>query len=305
MGVTIAAAEHPRRLPQFGAVLAVLGVVYGDIGTSPLYAFKAALDLFKERSITDLEVLGILSMIFWSLVLIVSVKYVLLVMRADNRGEGGILALMALAQRVCVSPRMRAFVALVGIAGACLFFGDGVITPAVSILSAIEGLEVSSPDLKTYVLPISAVVIALLFAVQYRGTGSVGRLFGPVMALWFIAIALLGVNQIWQHPSVLRALSPSYAVQLGITYRSMAFVVLGAVVLCVTGAEALYADMGHFGVYPIRVSWTFFVLPSLVLNYFGRARSSSSTGKRLTTPSSTARPTGCRYPLSCSPRSPR
>ncbi|MBV8870575.1 MAG: potassium transporter Kup [Acetobacteraceae bacterium] len=270
MGVTTAAAERPRRLPQFGSVVAVLGVVYGDIGTSPLYAFKTALDLFKERSITNLEVLGILSMIFWSLILIVSVKYVALVMRADNRGEGGILALMALAQRVCVSAGMRAFVALVGIAGACLFFGDGVITPAVSILSAIEGLEVSSPDLKTYVLPISVVVIVLLFAVQYRGTGSVGRLFGPVMALWFIAIALLGINQIWQHPSVLRALSPIYAVQLGVAYKSMAFIVLGAVVLCVTGAEALYADMGHFGVHPIRVSWTFFVLPSLVLNYFGQ-----------------------------------
>ncbi|MBV9776695.1 MAG: KUP/HAK/KT family potassium transporter, partial [Acetobacteraceae bacterium] len=270
MGVTTAAAERPRRLPQFGSVVAVLGVVYGDIGTSPLYAFKTALDLFKERSITNLEVLGILSMIFWSLILIVSVKYVALVMRADNRGEGGILALMALAQRVCVSPRMRAFVALVGIAGACLFFGDGVITPAVSILSAIEGLEVSSPSLKTYVLPISAVVIILLFAVQSRGTGSVGRLFGPVMALWFVTIALLGVHQIWQHPSVLRALSPTYAVELGITYKAMAFVVLGAVVLCVTGAEALYADMGHFGAHPIRVSWTFFVLPSLVLNYFGQ-----------------------------------
>ncbi len=270
MSVTTVAADRPRRLPQFGAVLAVLGVVYGDIGTSPLYAFKAALDLFKERVVTDLEVLGILSMIFWSLILIVSVKYVALVMRVDNRGEGGILALMALAQRVCVGPRMRAFVALVGIAGACLFFGDGVITPAVSILSAIEGLEVSSPSLKTYVLPISAVVIVLLFAVQYRGTGSVGRLFGPVMALWFVAIAVLGVNQIWQHPSVLRALSPSYAVQLGITYKAMAFVVLGAVVLCVTGAEALYADMGHFGAHPIRMSWTFFVLPALVLNYFGQ-----------------------------------
>ncbi len=270
MGVTTAAAEHPRRLPQFGALLAVLGVVYGDIGTSPLYAFKAALDLFKDRSITDLEILGILSMIFWSLILIVSIKYVALVMRADNRGEGGILALMALAQRVCVSPGMRAFVALVGIAGACLFFGDGVITPAVSILSAIEGLEVSSPDLKTYVLPISAVVIVALFAVQYRGTGSVGRLFGPVMALWFVAIALLGINQLRLHPYVLLALSPSYAVRFGIAYQSMSFIVLGAVVLCVTGAEALYADMGHFGVHPIRLSWTFFVLPSLVLNYFGQ-----------------------------------
>ncbi len=270
MGVTTAAAGHPRRLPQFGAMLAVLGVVYGDIGTSPLYAFKAALDLFKDRALTDLEVLGILSLIFWSLILIVSVKYVALVMRADNRGEGGILALMALAQRACATPQMRSFVALVGIAGACLFFGDGLITPAISVMSALEGMEVSSPELKTYVLPISAVVIVLLFAVQYRGTHSVGRLFGPVMALWFVAIALLGVNQLRLHPSVLLALSPSYAIRFGIAYQSMAFVVLGAVVLCVTGAEALYADMGHFGVHPIRVSWTFFVLPSLVLNYFGQ-----------------------------------
>ncbi len=270
MGVTTAAADHPRRLPQFGAMVAVLGVVYGDIGTSPLYAFKAALDLFKDRAVADLEILGILSLIFWSLVLIVSVKYVALVMRADNRGEGGILALMALAQRACVTPRMRSAVALIGIAGACLFFGDGLITPAISVMSALEGLEISSPSLKPYILPISAVVILLLFAVQYRGTHSVGRLFGPVMALWFVVIALLGVNQVRIHPSVLLALFPSYAVQLCITYKSMAFVVLGAVVLCVTGAEALYADMGHFGVRPIRVSWTFFVLPALVLNYFGQ-----------------------------------
>ncbi len=270
MGVTTVAADNRRRLPEFGAMVAVLGVVYGDIGTSPLYAFKAALDLFKNRTVADLEVLGILSLIFWSLILIVSVKYVALVMRADNRGEGGILALMALAQRVCVTPRMRAFVALVGIAGACLFFGDGLITPAISVMSALEGLEVSSPSLKTYVLPISAIVIVLLFAAQYRGTHSIGRLFGPIMAIWFVAIALLGVSQIVHHPSVLLALSPTYAIRLGVVYKAMAFVVLGAVVLCVTGAEALYADMGHFGAHPIRVSWTFFVLPALVLNYFGQ-----------------------------------
>jgi KUP system potassium uptake protein len=270
MSVAAAAAGQRARAPEFNMLLAVLGVVYGDIGTSPLYAFKASLDLFRHIAITNVEVLGILSLIFWSLVLIVTVKYVTLVMHADNRGEGGVLALMALAQRVCVGPGMRAFVALVGIAGACLFFGDGVITPAISVMSAIEGLEVSSPELQVYVLPISAVVIVALFAVQYRGTGSVGRLFGPVMAVWFISIALLGINQIRLHPHVLLALSPVYAVQLCVVYKAMAFIVLGAVVLCVTGAEALYADMGHFGPHPIRVSWTFFVLPALVLNYFGQ-----------------------------------
>ncbi|HET6182626.1 MAG TPA: potassium transporter Kup [Acetobacteraceae bacterium] len=296
MSVTTAEASR-FRLPRAGALIAVLGVVYGDIGTSPLYAFKAALDLFKEHTITDLEVLGILSLIFWSLVLIVSVKYVALVMRADNRGEGGILALMALAQRVCVSPGMRAFVALVGIAGACLFFGDGVITPAISVLSAIEGLEVSSPDLKEWVLPISAVVIALLFFVQSRGTGSVGRLFGPVMVVWFLAIAAFGLLQIRDHPYVLNALSPWYAIKLCIVYKSMAFVVLGAVVLCVTGAEALYADMGHFGPHPIRVSWTFFVLPALVLNYFGQGALIISDAKAEANPFYLTAPHWIQLPL--------
>jgi KUP system potassium uptake protein len=297
MGVTTAAAEDSRRLPPLGAMLAVLGVVYGDIGTSPLYAFKAALSLFDPKAVANLEVLGILSLIFWSLVVVVSVKYVGLVMRADNRGEGGILALMALAQRACVTPRMRSFVALVGIAGACLFFGDGLITPAISVLSALEGLEVFSPDLQPYVLPISAIVIVVLFTVQYRGTSSIGRLFGPVMALWFIAIALLGVNQIRLHPSVLLALSPAYAVRLGMVYKSLAFVVLGAVVLCVTGAEALYADMGHFGARPIRLSWTFFVLPSLVLNYFGQGALILSDTAAASNPFFLAGPQWVRLPL--------
>ncbi|MEO9189279.1 MAG: potassium transporter Kup [Acetobacteraceae bacterium] len=297
MGVTTAEASVPRRLPGFAVTVAVLGVVYGDIGTSPLYAFKAALDLFKGGPVANLEVLGILSLIFWSLILIVSIKYVALVMRADNRGEGGILALMALAQRVCVTPRMRSFVALVGIAGACLFFGDGLITPAISVLSALEGLEVSSPDLKTYVLPLSAVVIVLLFALQYRGTHSIGRLFGPVMAVWFVVIALLGLSQIVHHPSVLLALSPTYAIHLGIVYKSMAFVVLGAVVLCVTGAEALYADMGHFGARPIRISWTFFVLPALVLNYFGQGALILSDPGAASNPFFLAGPHWMRLPL--------
>jgi len=251
-------------------LLAVLGVVYGDIGTSPLYAFKASLQVFEDVALTNTEILGILSLIFWSLVLIVTVKYVNLVMRADNRGEGGILALMALAQRVSVGSGIRNALALVGIAGACLFFGDGIITPAISVLSAVEGLEVSAPDLKDVVIPISVAVIIVLFAMQYRGTGSVGRIFGPVMAVWFVVIGLLGLIEIIAHPFVLVAISPSYAIALCIQYRGLAFVVLGSVVLCVTGAEALYADMGHFGAYPIRLSWTFFVLPCLVLNYFGQ-----------------------------------
>jgi KUP system potassium uptake protein len=269
MTVAVAAGGQ-KAVPGFGALLAVLGVVYGDIGTSPLYAFKASLQMFDSEQITQVEIMGILSLIFWSLILIVTVKYVMLVMRADNRGEGGILALMALAQRVSVGARTRQVLALVGIAGACLFFGDGLITPAISVLSAVEGLEVSAPELQKYVLPISAAVIIALFAMQWRGTGSVGRVFGPVMVVWFLAIGIFGLIAVVGHPQVLLALSPTYGFQLAVEHKLHAFVVLGAVVLCVTGAEALYADMGHFGARPIRVSWIAFVLPSLALNYFGQ-----------------------------------
>jgi KUP system potassium uptake protein len=262
-------AAHRPAL-RAGALLGVLGIVYGDIGTSPLYAFKASLQHFTDRGVSTADVLGILSLIFWSLILVVTVKYVLLIMRADNRGEGGILALMALAQRCSGSERLKRILALIGIGGACLFFGDGVITPAISVLSAVEGLEIATPDLKEFVLPISAVVIILLFAVQWRGTGSVGRIFGPVMAVWFAAIGLLGLYAVSGHPLVLRALSPTYGIALMIHYRWLAFVALGSVVLAVTGAEALYADMGHFGARPIRLAWLFFVLPCLVLNYFGQ-----------------------------------
>jgi KUP system potassium uptake protein len=256
--------------PSFGVLMAVLGIVYGDIGTSPLYAFKASLQVFDSAHTTQTEVMGVLSLIFWSLIIIVTLKYVFLVMRADNRGEGGILALMALAQRVSVGTSVKGGIALVGIAGACLFFGDGVITPAISVLSAVEGLEVSAPELKFYVLPISVAVITALFAMQYHGTGGVGRVFGPVMILWFFIIGLTGLAEIVPHPFVLLAISPSYAVGLCIQYKGLAFFVLGAVVLCVTGAEALYADMGHFGARPIRLTWLTFVLPCLILNYFGQ-----------------------------------
>jgi KUP system potassium uptake protein len=253
-----------------GRWLAVLGVVYGDIGTSPLYALKASMQVFEGVPTGEVEILGILSLFFWSLVLVVTVKYVMLVMRADNQGEGGILALMALAQRVAVNTSMRNTLAMIGIVGACLFFGDGIITPAISVLSAVEGLEVAAPTLKEYVLPISVGVIIALFAMQYRGTHSVGRVFGPIMALWFVVLAVMGVGQIIHRPDVLLAISPWHAIRLCLVYKYLAFVVLGAVVLCVTGAEALYADMGHFGPIPIRQSWLFIVLPSLVLCYFGQ-----------------------------------
>ena len=268
-----AGSDHDAQKTEVraAALLGVLGVVYGDIGTSPLYALKASLDHFGSGDVLlAADILGILSMIFWSLVLIVTVKYVSLVMRADNRGEGGILALMVLAQQCCQSPRARRLLAMVGIAGACLFFGDGVITPAVSVLSAVEGLQVAAPELKTYVLPVATVVIIGLFAVQSCGTGSVGRVFGPVMAVWFLVIAVLGIIQITKNPSILAALSPTYGIALCLRHGWLAFVALGSVVLAVTGAEALYADMGHFGARPIRVAWTWFVLPCLVLNYFGQ-----------------------------------
>jgi KUP system potassium uptake protein len=264
------AAKHHRGPPKLGALIGVLGVVYGDIGTSPLYALKATLALVGGHAVSNGEIIGCLSLIFWSLILIVTIKYVLLVMRADNRGEGGILALMALAQRVVTSPRLHRAVALIGIGGACLFFGDGVITPAVSVLSAVEGLEVTIPQAQEVVIPISVVIIVLLFAVQSRGTGLVGRIFGPVMVVWFATIGVLGAIEIAHVPVVLQAMAPQHGVLFCLHHGWAAFVALGAVVLAVTGAEALYADMGHFGAQPIRWAWLFFVLPCLILNYFGQ-----------------------------------
>jgi KUP system potassium uptake protein len=251
-------------------VLGVLGVVYGDIGTSPLYALRAALNYFTEGGLERWEVLGILSLIIWALILTVTVKYVAFVLRADNRGEGGILALMALAQRGIASERWRWAVAVVGIIGACLFFGDGIITPAISVLSAVEGLKVVSPHFEEAVIPISLAILLALFLVQYRGTGSMGAVFGPICAAWFATLAVLGVVEIAHNPSVLAALSPHYAVQFAIRYQFAAFVAMGAVVLAVTGAEALYADMGHFGKRPIRWAWLWLVLPALALNYLGQ-----------------------------------
>ena len=289
-----AAAVRPLRA---GALLAVLGIVYGDIGTSPLYALKASLTHFTGPGIGQVEIFGVLSLIFWALFLIVTIKYVALVMRADNNGEGGILALMALAQRQTVSPRMRTTLGLIGIGGACLFFGDGAITPAISVLSAVEGLEIVSPTFTRFVLPLSVIIILALFAVQVRGTHTIGRLFGPVMAAWFLSIAAMGLVQIARNPAILQALSPVYAVQVCLAHGWLAFVSLGSVVLAVTGAEALYADMGHFGARPIRVAWVMFVLPCLVLNYFGQGALVMADPAALENPFYLMAPEGLRLPL--------
>ena len=252
------------------SLMGVLGVVYGDIGTSPLYAVKATVAIISSKAPSPWEVLGIESLIFWSLILVVTVKYITLIMRADNNGEGGIEALMALAQRVSPNNRLRALLGLVGIIGGCLFFSDGTITPAISVLSAVEGLEVSLPSMHEVVVPAAIVVIVALFSFQYRGTGSVGRIFGPVMTLWFASIGVLGAIEVIKHPFVLHALLPYHAVIFIWDHGWIAFVALGAVVLAVTGAEALYADMGHFGRPSIRLAWLCFVLPSLALNYLGQ-----------------------------------
>ena len=265
-----ATAGPPRGSLGVASLLGVLGVVYGDIGTSPLYALKATMAIISVKTPTTGEIVGVESLIFWSLILVVTIKYVTLIMRADNDGEGGILALMALAQRVAVSNRMRGLLGLVGIIGACLFFGDGTITPAISVLSAIEGLEVSLPSAREVVLPLAVVVIVALFTLQWRGTGSVGRIFGPIMLLWFGSIGVLGGIEVIRNPYILTALLPHHAAIFIWHHGWLAFVALGAVVLSVTGAEALYADMGHFGRAPIRFSWLFLVLPSLALNYLGQ-----------------------------------
>ncbi|MFC0085759.1 potassium transporter Kup [Dyella flava] len=250
--------------------LGAIGVVYGDIGTSPLYTLQTTLSYEGKTPHAD-SIFGVLSLIFWAQIIVVSLKYVVFIMRADNKGEGGIMALMALALRgVRGSARMRWLLAIIGIFGAALFYGDGVITPAISVLSAVEGVKVAAPGLGHWVMPVSAVILFFLFALQKHGTDRVGKLFGPVMVVWFIVIAVIGVQNIVQNPSILRALSPHYGLEFFMHHGWSAFVALGGVVLALTGAEALYADMGHFGKRPIQLAWFSFILPALVLNYFGQ-----------------------------------
>ncbi|RYF80791.1 MAG: potassium transporter Kup [Comamonadaceae bacterium] len=258
------------KTPLPALVLGAIGIVYGDIGTSVLYAIK---EIFGHGHVpfTIENVYGMLSMIFWTMTTIVSIKYVVLVLRADNEGEGGLVAMLALASRaVADRPKLRSGLLVVGIFGTALFYGDGVITPAISVLSAVEGLEIVSPHFKRYVIPITLVVLFGLFAVQKRGTAGIGRFFGPITLVWFLVLAMLGVAQITTHPEILLAINPLYMLRFIWDFPGVSFIVLGAMVLCVTGAEALYADMGHFGKKPIRIAWFAVVMPCLVLNYFGQ-----------------------------------
>ena len=268
---TSSLSPRRARIHQAGRLtlmLGALGVVFGDIGTSPLYALQTvfALDGGVVKP-TDTDVYGVISLVFWAITLIVSVKYVTFILRADNDGEGGIMALTALVQRV--RPR-AALLVLLGIFGAALFYGDGVITPAISVLSAVEGVEVVSPSLADVVVPITLAVLVVLFAVQRFGTRAVGGFFGPVMVVWFVAIGVAGLNEVVRDPGILRGLSPSYAAAFIVEDPFLAFIAGGAVVLAITGAEALYADMGHFGAPPIRRAWFLLVFPALTLNYLGQ-----------------------------------
>jgi KUP system potassium uptake protein len=266
----IVSASKSSKSSLTALTLGAIGVVYGDIGTSVLYAVK---EVFGSGHVpfTPDNVYGIMSIFFWTLTVIVSIKYVVLVLRADNNGEGGLVAMLALASQAVVgSPRLRRVLLIVGIFGTCLFYGDGVITPAISVLGAMEGLEVISPRFHKYVVPLTLFVLFFLFLVQKRGTAGIGKFFGPITLVWFIVLAVLGVAQIATNPVILWALSPHYAVMFMWNNPGISFILLGAVVLCVTGAEALYADLGHFGKKPIRLAWFSVVMPSLTLNYFGQ-----------------------------------
>jgi KUP system potassium uptake protein len=264
--------EHGSR---WKLIVAAIGIVFGDIGTSPLYAMKECFSTKSHHSVPvdDVNVLGILSLFFWSLTLIVTLKYVAFVMRADNKGEGGILSMLSLLPGIRgkgpADPRTPLFV-LIALFGAALLLGEGMLTPAISVLSAVEGLREAAPVSQTAVVIITCAILVGLFAMQRRGTASVGAIFGPTMILWFAAIAVLGVYWILRYPDILKALWPGYAVDFFQVNGLAGATVLGSVVLCVTGAEALYADMGHFGTGPIRISWLAFVFPALLLNYFGQ-----------------------------------
>jgi KUP system potassium uptake protein len=295
--VEASALHSESRVGVTGAALAALGIVYGDIGTSPLYAFKQAAS--AGGALTHETVLGILSLIFWALILVVSLKYAVLILRADNRGEGGIVALLALLDtRRAKAGTWRASLLIVGLIGAALLYGDGVITPAISVLSAVEGLKLDAPQLAHVVVPITLVILIGLFIVQKQGTGFIGSIFGPVMLGWFIAIALLGLRGIVQQPQVLAALNPLHA--LGFLLHSgpwVSFAVLGAAFLAVTGGEAMYADMGHFGRPPIRLGWFAIVLPCLTLNYFGQGALLLADPSAVENPFYSLAPGWAHYPM--------
>ncbi len=289
----------PRGAALAGLSLAALGVVYGDIGTSPLYALKECFGAQHGIPPTRENVLGVLSLIVWSLNFVVSYKYIAEVLRADNRGEGGILALLALVRGTEADPRRKRRILLVmlGLFGAALLYGDGVITPAISVLGALEGIEYATPVLTSWVVPLTVVILILLFLFQKRGTARVGVVFGPIMVVWFFCIAALGIGGIVREPGVLWALSPWYAVDFFIRDGLQGFLILGAVVLVITGGEALYADMGHFGRRPIRLAWFVMVLPALMLNYFGQAAILLEQPEQAVNPFYALVPPGLLYPM--------
>ncbi len=286
-----------RKLPP-AVLLAVLGIAYGDIGTSPLYAFKESLAGEHGVGVTPDAVFGVLSMIFWAVTLIVSIKYMLLVLRADNDGEGGILALLALVLRqIPAAGRVRQVAIGAGLVGAAMFFGECVVTPAISVLSAAEGLRVVSPVFTPYVIPLTLIVLVVLFLVQSKGTATVGRAFGPIMLVWFVVLGGLGLWQIVLHPQVLLALDPLYALRYAAAEPGKTFVALGAVFLALTGVEALYADIGHLGARPVRVAWFWLVMPCLILNYFGQGALVLADAKAAANPFFLLAPSELQLPL--------
>jgi KUP system potassium uptake protein len=289
---------HPQKSSTAGLTLLALGVVYGDIGTSPLYAVKETFAPAHGIALGTENILGGLSTIFWSLMIVVTLKYVTLTMRANNRGEGGIMALLALASSaVKDQPRWRMLILALGVVGTSLFYGDAVLTPAISVLSAVEGIEVGTPAFKHYVIPIAAIVLVTLFAFQRHGTAVVGAFFGPICVLWFLALGAVGIGNIVHNPVVLYALDPLHALRFVTGHGFASFVVLGSVLLAFTGAEALYADMGHFGKRAVRLAWFGLVLPALVLNYFGQGALLIANPQAISNPFYLAYPDWALYPM--------
>jgi len=291
-------AELPQKSSTARLALLALGVVYGDIGTSPLYAVKETFSPAHGLPLTEANILGGLSTIFWSLMIVVTFKYVTLIMRASNKGEGGIMALLALASSAMKGqPRWRLLILMVGMAGAALFFGDAVLTPAISVMSAVEGLHVGTDIFRNYVTPIAVTVLVTLFAFQRKGTATVGAFFGPICVLWFLALGAVGISKIVQNPVVLTALDPIHGLRFLVRHGVVSFVVLGSVLLAFTGAEALYADMGHFGRRPVRIAWFGLVLPALVLNYFGQGAMLITAPQAIRNPFYIAFPDWALYPM--------
>ena len=292
------AANAPDRAQFKTLTLAALGVVFGDIGTSPLYAIREVFaSPHHPLPITPDNVLGILSLVFWALMLVISGKYVSFIMRADNRGEGGIMALMALALRDVGEGKKRKLILVLGLFGAALFYGDGVITPTISVLSAVEGLQVITPAFTPFIIPLALIILVFLFVIQRHGTAKVGKLFGPVMIVWFATLTVLGINSILLEPGVLRALNPAWAFSFFAAHPVLGFFSLGAVVLVITGGEALYADMGHFGRRPIATAWFCLVLPALLINYFGQGALLLSNPAAIENPFYLLAPTWALYPM--------